>query len=130
MEDVCSIALDILMVLVFAGLCYWAVGSIFIASERTRMRESYVAYDGNTITYHMLKSRDSVRRFTQVYHTYYITGITNIVEGAYYYTVYGDIMLTITRNAHEESKQVREVKIPRYFEGLDRVLGDFYKICR
>lgn len=65
LEDVCSIAPDILMVLVFAGLCYWAIGSIFIASERTRMRESYVAYDGSAITYHMLKSRDSVRRFTQ-----------------------------------------------------------------
>ena len=68
-------------------------------------------------------------RLTQEYHTYYITSIDRIVEGAYY-TVYGNIVLTINRNSHEESRKTYKVKIPKYFEGLDKVLGDFYKKCR
>lgn len=121
---------NILTISVFSGLIYWAIGSVFIASERNKMRESYVLYDESSITYHMLKSRDSVGRLTQEYHTYYITSIDRIVEGAYYYTVYGNIVLTINRNSHEESRKTYKVKIPKYFEGLDKVLGDFYKKCR
>jgi len=44
--------------------------------------------------------------------------------------VYGNIVLTINRNSHEESRKTYKVKIPKYFEGLDKVLGDFYKKCR
>jgi len=121
---------NILGVWVFSGIIYWAVGSIYIFSERNKMRESYVLYDESSITYHMLKSRDSVGRLTQEYHTYYITSIDRVVEGAYYYTVYGNIVLTINRNSHEKSRKTYKVKIPKYFEGLDKVLGDFYKKCR
>ena len=94
------------------------------------MRESYIVYDRETITYHMLKSRSATERITQEYHTYYITSITKIEENPYYYTVYGDIILTINRNVYEESKKTYKVKISKYFEGLDRVISVFYKKYR
>lgn len=46
---------NILTISVFSGLIYWAIGSVFIASERNKMRESYILYDESSITYHMLR---------------------------------------------------------------------------
>lgn len=115
---------NILTGLVFIALLSWLISSINIYTERNRARESYIISDGYTITYHMLKSRDVVGRLRQAYHTYYITGISNIVEKASYYQVYGTIELTETVNSHQGSKKMSKVNIPKYFSGLDELISE------
>jgi len=113
---------NILAALALAALFSWLFHSLFLLSKRQQARESYISSNGYSLTYHVLKSRDTIGRIREVYHTWHVTRIEKIVETASYYIVYGDMELTEKINRGEHSKRMNMVKIPKYYNGLSELL--------